>query len=785
MANTVTLLSYANTFGDWVVTTNKLAQENNDLAANNYVKPTGTLFLNSPTLGLQVANNAVIQGQLQVSGIGSSAYVQKNLQVDGQIIGASNNYFIANDANSIFTITQSGSGLAIRINSQLGGSGTFGANSTVIDANGNVYIGSASAGIFKLNVANGNVNFANNLTVGSNVTAQIVRTTNHVVSKDVTASANILGERIQANTNLITPTLAVSGTAYIYYVQANNAVNTESLTVTNSALVGNLNANNYLSAANYIWAPVIVGSSNLISNNITANISFTTASLNVSTAINAQGVINAQSADLYIDDIVANTASIQGNFVINGDLIFNTDSLTLNSNTAVPQNGTFISARGPGNANAEIRWNESQDYWDIRDINNPSSYSKILTANLISDSLTSTSSDTFASSKAANNLNNLILSAYSLANNAGSSGNVLALQVQMTTANANIASLNTFTTAAYGKANAEGTINNTQNNWIAWANTFAQSAFSSANAGVTLATAAYGKANAEGTINNTQNTWITNTDTLATAAYGKANAEGSINNTQNTNITSVNTFAAASFNSANAGVTLATAAFARANTGVTSVSGSSPVSSSGGLTPSISLASAYGDTQNPYGSKTANFFLAAPNGSPGAPTFRAIVAADIPTLNQNTTGTASNITAYTINQNLGTGNNVQHNSLGIGAAATGVAGEIVATDNITAYYSDERLKNKLGNIENALDKVLQLNGFYYEANEIAQKLGYNVKKEVGVSAQEVEKVLPEIIAPAPIDNKYMTVRYEKLIPLLIEAIKELKTEIDSLKGDNK
>jgi hypothetical protein len=74
---------------------------------------------------------------------------------------------------------------------------------------------------------------------------------------------------------------------------------------------------------------------------------------------------------------------------------------------------------------------------------------------------------------------------------------------------------------------------------------------------------------------------------------------------------------------------------------VTSVSGTSPVASSGGATPAISLASGYGDTQNPYASKTANYVLAAPNGSAGVPTFRAIVAADIPTLNQNTTGTAA------------------------------------------------------------------------------------------------------------------------------------------------
>jgi hypothetical protein len=92
------------------------------------------------------------------------------------------------------------------------------------------------------------------------------------------------------------------------------------------------------------------------------------------------------------------------------------------------------------------------------------------------------------------------------------------------------------------------------------------------------------------------------------------------------------------------------------NTGtVTSVTGSAPIASSGGNTPAISLASNYGDTQNPYASKTANYVLAAPNGSSGAPTFRAIVAADIPTLNQNTTGTASNVTGIVAVANGGTG----------------------------------------------------------------------------------------------------------------------------------
>jgi len=395
---------------------------------------------------------------------------------------------------------------------------------------------------------------------------------------------------------------------------------------------------------------------------------------------------------------------------------------------------------------------------------------------------------------------------------------------------------------------------------------------------------------------------------------------------------------------------------------VTSVTGTAPVNSTGGATPAISLAASYGDTQNPYASKTANFVLAAPNGAAGVPTFRAVVAADIPTLNQNTTGTAANVTGIVAAVNGGTGQssyavgdivyastttalskladvatgnalisggvgvapaygkigltthvsgtlpianggtnstatptaggvtygtgtayaitaagtagqilqsngasapswiantvgtvtsvtggtyltggtittsgtlavdatttntaskvvardasgnfaagtitaaltgnvtgnvsgsaatftstsqNSQFNSVGVGTAGSGTAGQIRATNSIVAYYSDERFKTNLGNITNALDKVQSLNGFYYEANELAQSYGYEVKREVGVSAQQVQAVMPEVVCPAPIDENYLTVDYERLVPLLIEAIKELKAEVDSLKG---
>jgi hypothetical protein len=147
----------------------------------------------------------------------------------------------------------------------------------------------------------------------------------------------------------------------------------------------------------------------------------------------------------------------------------------------------------------------------------------------------------------------------------------------------------------------------------------------------------------------------------------------------------------------------------------------------------------------------------------------------------NIPGNAVNISSYTINQSVGVGNDVRFNSFAVGTFASGTSGEIRATNNITAYYSDDRLKTRLGNIENALAKVMSLNGFQYEANETAQALGYTVKQEIGLSAQEVQAVLPEVVVPAPIDEKYLTIHYERVIPLLVEAIKELKKEIDELK----
>jgi len=149
---------------------------------------------------------------------------------------------------------------------------------------------------------------------------------------------------------------------------------------------------------------------------------------------------------------------------------------------------------------------------------------------------------------------------------------------------------------------------------------------------------------------------------------------------------------------------------------------------------------------------------------------------------QGGTGVTS-ISALVTSLGLDTTSDAQFDSLGIGTTASGTTGEIRATGNITAYYSDDRLKTKHGNITEALKKINTLNGFYYSANATAQALGYEPKKEVGVSAQEVNAIMPEVISPAPIDEQYLTVDYARLVPLLVEGIKELSTKVKHLEKE--
>jgi hypothetical protein len=124
-------------------------------------------------------------------------------------------------------------------------------------------------------------------------------------------------------------------------------------------------------------------------------------------------------------------------------------------------------------------------------------------------------------------------------------------------------------------------------------------------------------------------------------------------------------------------------------------------------------------------------------------------------------------------------------SLGVGTAASGTAGEIRATNEITAYYSsDARLKENVVLIADPINKLMKIRGVEFDWTDENIKSrggedGYFVRKhDIGVIAQEVEAILPEIVATR--DNGYKAVKYEKIIPLLIEAIKEQQTQINHI-----
>jgi len=134
---------------------------------------------------------------------------------------------------------------------------------------------------------------------------------------------------------------------------------------------------------------------------------------------------------------------------------------------------------------------------------------------------------------------------------------------------------------------------------------------------------------------------------------------------------------------------------------------------------------------------------------------------------------------------LTTSSDVQFDSFGVGTAASGTTGEIRATNDVTAFYSsDVALKENIVNIPNPLEAVKKLNGVLFDwkksyIDERGGEDGYFVrKKDVGVIAQEVEKVLPEAVGQRP--NGIKAVKYDRLTCLLIEAVKQLQDKVESL-----
>ena len=134
------------------------------------------------------------------------------------------------------------------------------------------------------------------------------------------------------------------------------------------------------------------------------------------------------------------------------------------------------------------------------------------------------------------------------------------------------------------------------------------------------------------------------------------------------------------------------------------------------------------------------------------------------------------------------GVHIQNGGLGVGTDAGATDGEIRATGDITAFYtSDQSLKENVKNIENPLDKINQINGVTFDwTDDYIESQGGNDdyfmrKNDVGVIAQEVEKVLPEVIGTRA--NGTKAVKYDRIVALLIEGIKDLNKQVSDLKTE--
>ena len=109
-------------------------------------------------------------------------------------------------------------------------------------------------------------------------------------------------------------------------------------------------------------------------------------------------------------------------------------------------------------------------------------------------------------------------------------------------------------------------------------------------------------------------------------------------------------------------------------------------------------------------------------------------------------------------------------------------GAIFAIGSVYANYSDIRLKDIAGAIEDPITKICSIETFYFTPNKLALSLGVTeTHRQVGVSAQSVQAVMPEAVAPSPISKDYLTVQYDRLVPLLIESIKQHEAEIQNLR----
>jgi hypothetical protein len=149
---------------------------------------------------------------------------------------------------------------------------------------------------------------------------------------------------------------------------------------------------------------------------------------------------------------------------------------------------------------------------------------------------------------------------------------------------------------------------------------------------------------------------------------------------------------------------------------------------------------------------------------------------------------ATGVTSVATSNGLTGGTITGTGTLSMSGSYTGtlaVTGSITATGEVTAYFSDERLKKDIVPVQNALQGVMAMGGYNYKANDLAASLGVErVDNQIGLLAGEVEAVFPELVCESGLAG-YKTIRYDKVVTVLVEAMKEQQAMIEQLQADVK
>jgi len=650
--NSTTLpnLSYANTFGDWVVATNNLIADHDQFAANNYQKNTGTLYLNDPTLGLQVNSAVLVAGSLQVAGVGSSATIQNNL-----------------------TVTQ-----------------------------GQVYISNTTLGLTN----------AGQMNVGGILLA-LAPATSLAVSNNTTMGGYL---NVSGNTN-IANTLSVAGTTTIG--GATTVSNT--LTTTGATSVGgNLSATGNTSLGKYLT----------VNNDISAYNQTLNGTLTV-----GQNIIGMNQS-------LSGSLQVGGNFIINGTTVYNTNNFTINANTTSDLTPSYINVyRGSSGANASIKWDSANTYWSIKDVTNNNFY-RIITTESVVDNLVSTSTGSVATANVANALNNLIVTNTTNLQNQITS-NVNSLQAQITS---NVNSLQTQITSNVNSLQAQITSNTTslqsqisanvayisgvdtaQNTSISLLTAYAQAGFNKANTGASVinGTSAQISVATSGTYSNVT-TLSLSTFGPGAGSTGGSNAIPVVTLDATGRVSAISTATPAIAYTQVSGLATVAHSGAYSDLSGTPTNLNSFTNGPGYQTSSGSVANA----TNAYdlytgGGNTTTFNWSGQSGQPtwlwGGSSQTNHYVYNPSNFSVNYSNSAGNITSYTINQSVGTGNAPSFAAVYAGAF----------------YYSSDRaLKTNIVSIEN--DIIDNLRGVEFDWL-------FSKKSDAGFIAQEVQEVLPEAV----------------------------------------